>query len=560
MTMQARYRSILKDQNGAVAATYALALFGLLGITGLAFDYARMVSMDTELQNAADQAALAGATQLDRSAGSMERAIAAIQGGLVTNSTLISNDGSGRTIAVTNATQVVFYSSRLDAEAGSNPILATETNRFGEAGFVQVTVDTRDVNYALTPIVGAFRGRLSASAVAGMGSALCRIPPLMICNPDESPSGNKNADFDAENRRGFGIRVVRGEAGKSFWVPGNFGYLDLGNGVPGLREGLGWITPDDKCLSISGADQLEVDTETGVKTDATDSLNTRFDIYDNVACPDGGQCPASLNSRKDLVHDLDSTGGVSGANSCRIHNNGWREPTNRYLPSSLTPLNPAVDAMPDSMGHPRDICHAVSSGGSCTNGPIGNGIWDRDAYFYTHYVRSDGTRWNNAAWTAAVQTGVTKDSDEKNPRITNPATATRYEVYRWEMANAGSVIDGVEILGPQPSATANAIGANIGRPICSQKQVPAYSSNFVSPDRRKVSVAVINCVGEEVNGNSDNVPVKTWIDVFLVQPSVNRDRTKRSEIYAEIIGKTNISTTGSGGGAIVRRDVPFLVR
>ena len=35
-------------------------------VGGLAFDYARMASLDTELQDAADQAALAAASQLDR--------------------------------------------------------------------------------------------------------------------------------------------------------------------------------------------------------------------------------------------------------------------------------------------------------------------------------------------------------------------------------------------------------------------------------------------------------------------------------------------------------------
>ena len=54
-----------QSETGAVAATYALALPALIGISAIGFDYARLASMDTELQNAADQAALAGVTQLD---------------------------------------------------------------------------------------------------------------------------------------------------------------------------------------------------------------------------------------------------------------------------------------------------------------------------------------------------------------------------------------------------------------------------------------------------------------------------------------------------------------
>ena len=47
-----------RRQRGAVASTVALSLFALIAIGGVAFDYARMASLDTELQNAADQAAL----------------------------------------------------------------------------------------------------------------------------------------------------------------------------------------------------------------------------------------------------------------------------------------------------------------------------------------------------------------------------------------------------------------------------------------------------------------------------------------------------------------------
>ena len=55
-----------------------LSLFALIGAGGIAFDYARLAALDTELQKAADQAALAAATQLDRADGSRDRARDAI--------------------------------------------------------------------------------------------------------------------------------------------------------------------------------------------------------------------------------------------------------------------------------------------------------------------------------------------------------------------------------------------------------------------------------------------------------------------------------------------------
>ena len=54
-----------RDEGAAIAPLYALALFGLIGMAGVGWDYGRLMAMDSELQNAADQAALAAATQLD---------------------------------------------------------------------------------------------------------------------------------------------------------------------------------------------------------------------------------------------------------------------------------------------------------------------------------------------------------------------------------------------------------------------------------------------------------------------------------------------------------------
>jgi Flp pilus assembly protein TadG len=50
---------LFRDTEGSVAPTVALSLIALIGAGGLAFDYAQMATLDTELQQAADQAARA---------------------------------------------------------------------------------------------------------------------------------------------------------------------------------------------------------------------------------------------------------------------------------------------------------------------------------------------------------------------------------------------------------------------------------------------------------------------------------------------------------------------
>ena len=67
-------KAFISNEAAAIAPMYAIALFGLVGIAGVGFDYGRLMSMDSELQNAADQAALAAATQLDGREGAMVRA------------------------------------------------------------------------------------------------------------------------------------------------------------------------------------------------------------------------------------------------------------------------------------------------------------------------------------------------------------------------------------------------------------------------------------------------------------------------------------------------------
>ena len=179
--MKRSIRSLPKNTNGAVAATVGLSLFALIAVGGIAFDYSRLASLDSELQDAADQAALAAVSQLDQSSGAIQRATAAAQS-LLTNRTLMANDSNASGTAVTVPT-VVFYSTKADAEADTNGF--TAVGSFAQAHFVRVAVAARQAFYALTPIVGAFNsGNIGAEAVAGLGTAICKVPPAMICNPD----------------------------------------------------------------------------------------------------------------------------------------------------------------------------------------------------------------------------------------------------------------------------------------------------------------------------------------------------------------------------------------
>lgn len=520
--MRISANSIWRNESGAIASIYALVLPALIVSGGVAFDYTRMAAMDTELQNAADQAALAAASQLDGQSGATQRAENAASA-LVANNTVFSNDGNGVGVGIA---EVTFFSCesdecRADRDPANMVVVTrddTSTSDDSAARYVEVTVGSRRAFYALTPIVGAISsGNMDATAMAGLGSAVCKVPPVMFCNPTEAVGGG--GDFDAEGNAGAGLRLISGAPN----FPGNFGFLDNegGNDTPDLARALGHDTPPGNCSAID-----DVGVTPGNRDVVFNAFNTRFDIDTNGTntCPSGGACSAAINTRKDLVRRNQC--GTSG-------NNAWQQSENPYRPTSLTPL---TSGYPDMMGHPRDICHAVSENGVCdSNGDgatgdlIGNKIWDWDAYFRVNYS------WDRTQWTSA--TGLTPNSD-----------ATRYNVYKWELEN--------------PPAATQAIGSRTAHnaPICRAAASPDI------PDRRRVSAAVVNCREQNPAGNT-TVRVLKWVDLFLVEPAFTRRRTSSpsseilttdGQVYVEIIGETKFAG-GDEANQVVRRDVPYLI-
>jgi len=534
--------SICKSDDGAVAPTLAISLFALIAAGGIAFDYARMASMDTELQGAADQAALAAASQLDGGTGACARAAAAAQNMLV-NRTYMANDSAGT--AVTIPSEPTCDASglvRFYQDIGKTTAATSDAN----AKFVELRVNPRQAYFALTPIVGAVSsGQMTGIAFAGLDSAICKVPPLMLCNPNE----NSDPDFTIANYVGKGIRLV-GNDGGGIYGPGNFGFLDTGagNGAQTLRQVLGRTNIAADCASGTG-----VDTETGSIISVRDALNTRFGIYDqglNNACGNTGSlCPPSANIRKDLV--LDGTGNTFAKIGLTNNNNGWKEAANPY-PGSANIINATgtnYHSLSDAeinaiapMGYPEDMCHAFGStnAGACSGGRIGDGSWDRYAYFKSNSASNYPTITSAAAMNTFLTTTF------------GTTTPTRYQVYQWELDNALARLNSQ----PAPSPL-NAYS----RPSDLSAEPGGISPSSTQVDRRVLSVAVINCAAEGVSGHTTGVDVTKWIDIFLVQPALARStgmRTENGDIYVEIIGATQ-NATDEGAIQLVKKSVPYLI-
>ena len=546
--------SWLRNERGAVAPIVALSMFGLIAAGGIAFDYARLATMDTELQQAADQAALAAAGQLDRLDTAQARATAAVQGSAATrlsnNITRFANDGDDDGTGVEIA--AIAFCSEFDDSVADTATACTTTTDSTETHFVVVTTTTRTANYLFTPIVAAFSGTSSASAVAGVESSICNVAPLFVCTEDE--------DFPGPADIGRGLLLKTG-SGNS-WAPGNYGLLDFGAGNGGainalLGHGL------DGCQATG-----DVDTEPGNK-DVTDAINTRLDVYDGspltkdpTACntADGTGCPA-LNARKDLIIDV-----TPGPGSQPVIEKFGSE-TVPHTPPTLAEGAAAADAAGLScpadpkaaelefglaasspVGFNRDTCHYS---GTCTDGNFGDKVWDRTAYL------------------AANHPGVT--ASDIATALANGSTAaslTRYDVYQWEMADPANRMTTKRLVSfDAPKESGPPSNRKFQYPVRAQCSYPAvkYGSTAypAQKDRRILPIVAANCAALNGAGSlEEKFTLLRVFDVFLTEPSAQRSIpgvTDNKEIYGEVIGPANTFESGSGL-QYYTRNKPYLVR
>ena len=497
------------DNRAAVAPTVALALTALIGVGGLAFDYAHMAALDTELQNAADQAALAAATQLDGATNARARATAAANS-LLRNTTLFANQSGGpsgdtQRIAVT----VAYYQSYTE----SSDVPGSGATSDADAKVAIVTIGARKASFALTPVLKVFdSGPLSAQAVASLTSSICQVPPLMFCAP--------NPDFPQSTDIGKGVLLEPGGGGA--WTAGNYGYLDFGNGASGVKTNLGKNNDGASCIDNTAG----TSTEPGNQASVTNFLNTRFDLYapSVTACnaATGDYCPAE-NVRKDMykleTFEINGTSGTIPP---------------RPVCGATVDLKSTADFTQSSTVPelPRDTVHNSCAVNSNSCNKIGDGVWGRDAYIAA--VLPGYT-------TATLATAVGK----------TPTTLTRWDVYQFELADKANRMQATLINTSDP-ATFKATG-NSGSGKWTWVNQCAYpfpkngigvASSGSQKDRRLLTVAVVDCTG--ASGKFD-AKVLRFADMLLTQPSLDRGSTTgKDQIYTEIV---RVSQKPSGQSA-----------
>jgi hypothetical protein len=475
-------RAFWNDTNGIILPYVTLLLVVIVGLSVLALDGSRYMSLQTQLQKGADALALAGAAELDRTPTAIQRATNAIDN-LVTNSSLFGS-GSDRNVRVGR----VKFLRTLPAR-DSDPILPEYwTDDPTQAAFVEVTVEP----IGLPPILpasllgGANVLTVGAQAVAGFDQVVCDFTPIFVCNPFETPGMSYrqatqalvNASHDpASHRRLIRLEGTQGKNGA--FTRGNFGYVAPATGSlpvescgPIAGAGLGQAMAASRppiCLRLSG-----VDIQPGNDAAALDGLNTRFDIYAGGFESCKANYVADVNVRKGFIT-------LGNVDWCEARPAGAKWP----IPDANAAALPVDQDMMIALGDGEDAQTLVLD----ATVAIGNGTWDCAGYWRVAHFAGPG-------------------HDLAPAGCTSTATIPRYSVYQYEMNYISD----------------RSPGAEIGAPQCNPLGIR---------NRRILNAAIINCGSSpvEVTRDAHNVPVAGFGRFFLTLPAV-----AGAGPYAEFLG------------------------
>lgn len=266
----------LQQQRGATAVLAAIVIVLLVGILGLVIDLGVVYVRKTELQNAADAAALAGARELNGTTTGVQNA--ATQA--ISIAALNGLDFAATPVAIGNA-NLAFGPGPDGPWADYGSAQGAPQNKW----FIRVTTDPESRPTWFIRVLDEALSTTSADAMAVAGRTLCEGIPIFSCVPageldpaDPDKCLTANCGFTP----GKSYRLTAKEGANITIGPGNIGWLDpVPPGAPGMIIG----TNDLRDLLCRGrAMCLDAPaTYTSLTQNAfnptADALNTRFGIF-----------------------------------------------------------------------------------------------------------------------------------------------------------------------------------------------------------------------------------------------------------------------------------------
>jgi Flp pilus assembly protein TadG len=149
-----------KSERGSVLAMSAVSMLALLLATGLAVDVSHFYTAKAELQNAADAAALAGASQLSSTSGGIQMAVAEATKAL-------NNYDFKSNVTITSAN--VTFSNNLN---GTYVDAASAQGAPTSMRFVKVTIPPQPVGVSFSAVALGSTKNIGATATAGLSVGL----------------------------------------------------------------------------------------------------------------------------------------------------------------------------------------------------------------------------------------------------------------------------------------------------------------------------------------------------------------------------------------------------
>ena len=289
-----------KNERGNVLAYTVISVLFLFLAVGLGADLSHLYLVRTELQNAADAAALAGASALLLPEG--ERIPTALQRAVDTlnkNKYNFNSEQFEDALPRENQAERVTFAVNL----GGPYVSAAAAGAMDNIRFVKVDTPVVNVNIFFSiPVLGLARA-MTGTATAGLSvqnNVFCNYIPIAVvegaaggglgwqdfnrdgvktyagdCSP---PPGAPVCDPTTKFCPGCRYKMIAGPGKWQDTAPGNYQALDAGTGASDLK--LAIAGGSSKCLTMSDEADFITETEPGRMTGPIlKGLNTRFDDY-----------------------------------------------------------------------------------------------------------------------------------------------------------------------------------------------------------------------------------------------------------------------------------------
>ncbi len=172
-------RGFLGNRRGSIAIYVGFVITALMGASVIVFDIGRLGIARTQVQNAADAAAMGAAVQLDGLAGARVRAEA------------VARDAAAQTSRITTTTSGdAIVVDTVEFSQSTTAMVAATTD--ADAVAVRVTIVPRPIDLVLEPVLAMLTGataqgftNITADATATSSPIMCNPATILLCNPAE---------------------------------------------------------------------------------------------------------------------------------------------------------------------------------------------------------------------------------------------------------------------------------------------------------------------------------------------------------------------------------------